>query len=202
MNKILLIIFVFLMFIPSVIFAQGIEKSIAQCTLTAGEFERFECYDTIAKNNNLALKVARENDFTPLGDWDMDVSLNPIDDSLTIVLTVKSYNTKSSGGPIHLILRCKSNKTEAYISWNKDLGSDAFVLTRIGKEKAKTSEWNLSTDNTASFHPRPISFIKNMFGKHKLVAQITPYKDNPITTTFKISRIENAVQQLRKTCNW
>ncbi|EKK98854.1 hypothetical protein VCHC41B1_3364 [Vibrio cholerae HC-41B1] len=36
----------------------------------------------------------------------------------------------------------------------------------------------------------------------KLVAQITPYNENPLTAIFDTAGLSNALLPLRKTCNW
>ena len=101
-----------------------------------------------------------------------------------------------------MVARCKSNKTELYINWDSYLGRDAYVLTRVGSEKASKQEWGISTDSKATFRNKPIAFIKKMMTSNKLVAQVTPYNENPITAIFDTSGLENAVKPLRETCNW
>ena len=192
------------LFFSSVAFAQdALRKDIAQCAVLAGELERLDCYDTIAKNNNLAGEQTQEHDITSKGEWDVDIEINPIDDSKTVVLSVGSSSGVSFfGKPGAFVLRCKSNKTDAYISWGNLLGPRAFVVSRIGKEEAKRKEWHLSTNRKSSFHPTPVSFIKNMIGHDALVAQITPFGKSPVTATFNISGLENAIVPLREACGW
>ena len=141
--------------------------------------------------------------FTTKGVWLVSTRVDPIDDSQTVVLSVKSSSAVSIWGkPIALVLRCKSYETNAYIGWQDYLGSETVVTTRIGKDKAKTARWNLSNDGLSSFHTKPIDFIKNMMGNDVLVAQTTPYRESTVTAIFNISGLENAIEPLRTTCNW
>lgn len=197
-------IFIVALFFPSVAFAQdALRKDIAQCAILAGALERLDCYDNIAKNNNLTVEQTQDHNTTSKGEWDVDIEINPIDDSKTVVLSVKSSSGVSFfGTPGAFVLRCKSNETDAYINWGNLLGRRAFVVSRIGKEEAKRKEWHLSTNRKSSFHPTPVSFIKNMIGHDILVAQIAPLGKSPITTTFNISGLENAVVPLREACGW
>lgn len=108
------------------------------------------------------------------------------------------------GDPIALILRCKSNKTEAYINWQDYLGSDAYVTTRIGDQDARNRKWSLSTDSQATFYPGggDISFIKRLMDSDRLVAQVTPYNESPVTAVFDIRGLEEEIEPLREACNW
>lgn len=103
---------------------------------------------------------------------------------------------------VYFVARCQSNETNVYIAWNDYLGSKASVLTRIDSNKAVTSSWSLSTDSKATFHKKPIAFLKKMENSNKLIAQITPYNENPLTAVFDTTGLSNALVPLRETCNW
>ena len=100
-------------------------------------------------------------------------------------------------------MRCQSGKTNFFINWNDYLGSEATVLTRVGTENAVTSDWSLSTNSQATFRPgNTVAFIKHLSTVRQLVAQVTPYHENPITAVFDLTGIETAVAPLRETCRW
>jgi len=133
----------------------------------------------------------------------VNVETNPIDDSTTVTLILEADSGKSRyGGGVFFIARCQSDKTSTFINWNDYLGSEARVLTRIGDNKARTIEWGMSTDSKATFHPNGISFLKQILQSNKLVAQITPYNESPVTAIFDTSGLENAIKPLREICNW
>ena len=60
----------------------------------------------------------------------------------------------------------------------------------------------MSTDSQATFHPKAISFLKSLLQSNKLVAQITPYNESPVTAIFNTAGLENAIKPLRETCHW
>jgi type VI secretion system protein VasI len=184
--------------------ANAIEnKAFAKCAIVDGDLARLECYDKLAENNNLDGRQVKPISIEDKGKWDVSVDVNPIDDSQTVTLILDS-NSKTSRyrkAP-YMVLRCQSNETDLYIGWNDYLGSKADILTRVGKNKAKTSRWSLSTDKKASFHPEAIPFIKEMLKSNKLIAQVTPYNESPVTAVFDTSGLNNVIKPLRETCGW
>ena len=179
------------------------EKDFAKCAALEGDLHRLECFDQLAKVNKLEGPQVVPTAIADKGKWRVSVSENPVDDSKTVTLILDADSGVSrSGDSIFLIARCKSNNTDLYIGWDDYLGGDAYVLTRTGNNKAVTQEWSLSSDSQASFHPRPVKFLKEMFTSSKLVAQVTPYNESPVTAIFDTSGLENAIQPLRETCKW
>lgn len=179
------------------------EKEYAKCAVTDGDLSRLECFDNLAQEKNLDGRQAQPTAISGKGKWDVSVDVNPIDDSKTVILALPADSGKSRwGDAIFLIARCKSNQTDLYIGWNDYLGSKANVLTRMGDNKAATKRWDMSTTKKATFHNKPITFLKEMLQSNKLVAQVTPYNENPVTAVFNTSGLENAIKPLRETCNW
>ncbi len=90
-----------------------------------------------------------------------------------------------------------------YITWDAYLGSEATVLTRVGDAKAVSQGWDLSSDSKATFYPgNHVSFIKSLLQTDKLVAQVTPYDESPVTAVFDLSGLSTAIAPLQATCGW
>ena len=179
------------------------DTKLAKCAVIDGDLSRLECFDKLAKQNNLDGPQSETRLISDSGEWKVDVEVNPIDDSKTVTMILSAVSGRSSWDKtINLIARCKSGKTQLYINWQDYLGSESYVLTRVGKEKAVTRKWLISTDSKATFHPNSISFLKEMFTSSKLVAQTTPYGDSPVIAIFDTSGMENAIKPLRETCSW
>ncbi len=198
-----IIISLFLLILP-VVAQADMAQEIARCAEKEGDLDRLSCYDAVAEKNGVSKAQNEPADVDGEGKWQVSEKTNPIDDSKTVVLALVADSGKSRWGkPVVLIARCKSNATDVYINWNDYLGDTARVLTRIGSQDAVTKEWSLSTNSQATFHPiGEISFIKEMMKADKLVAQVTPYNESPITAVFDTAGLDNAIKPLRETCHW
>ncbi|MGJ8647282.1 MAG: type VI secretion system-associated protein TagO [Marinomonas colpomeniae] len=179
------------------------EKEYAKCAVIEGDLARLECFDNLAEVKKLDGRQVQPTSIAGKGKWQVSVDVNPVDDSKTVTLVLSADSGKNRwGNAVFLVARCKSNSTELYIGWNDYLGSEADVLTRVGDNKAVTERWSLSTDKKATFHRKAIPFLKEMLTSTKLVAQVTPYNESPVTAIFDTSGLENAIKPLRETCSW
>lgn len=137
------------------------------------------------------------------GKWQQNISADPITDNKVVYLFLDAHSGRGVyGGIISLIIRCSNNITEMYINWNSFLGDNAKVTSRIGKNKAKTSQWIMSNDTKGTFKPNPIPHIKEMMKSDVYVTRIMPYNENSITAIFDIKGLELAIKELRETCHW
>ena len=146
------------------------------------------------------------------GDWRVTRRTNPIDDSPTVVLSLAAETGLSRwGDPIIFYARCQSNTTEVYVHWDTYVGDDSRsaystwknVTVRIGSRPAETQRWSVSTSNDATFAPYWAGdLLKDMLGADRLVLQMTPYGESPITAEFNTSGLHVVLEDLAKTCNW
>ena len=191
------------LFLASNSYAAIDEKEYAKCAVIEGDLARLECFDNLAEVKKLDGRQVQPTSIAGKGKWQVSVDVNPVDDSKTVTLVLDADSGKNRWGKaVFLVARCKSNSTDLYIGWNDYLGSEADVLTRVGDNKAVTERWSLSTDKKATFHRKAIPFLKEMLTSTKLVAQVTPYNESPVTAVFNTSGLENAIKPLRETCSW
>ena len=199
------LIFLLLTGVSGTTLAQGVDSlrdGIARCASQSGELARLACYDEVAESAGLTVITSTSN--APGSMWNERVSTNPIDDTRTVVLVNQADVSQSRfGRPVVLVIRCRSNTTNLYITWNDYLGSDANVLTRVGSAEARRHRWSLSTDKKATFYPNNnIEFIKGLMEVDTFVAQVTPYNENPVTAIWDVSGLSTAIEPLRATCSW
>jgi type VI secretion system protein VasI len=184
--------------------SQDVDKDIAKCSAIEGDLARLECFDNLSRSRGLNKPQNITPSITGKGDWHIFIDKNPVDDTRTVHLGLQAGSEHSRGDETPLlIIRCKSNETDLYIVWHDYLGSEAYVLTRIGDEKAETKEWSLSTKSEATIYPAsPIAFIKKVMTHDQLIAEVTPYNENPVTLIFKTTGLVNAIKPVQETCHW
>ena len=183
---------------------EELEQEIARCAVIDGDLERLECYDRLAQSLGLDRAQLVPTAVEGTGKWQVSVKTNPLDDTTTVALVLLADSgTSTWSDRVALVLRCKSNKTEAYINWHDYLGSAARVTWRIGAEDARTGKWGLSTDKEATFYPYDaIAFIRQLLAADRLVAQVTPYSEAPVTAVFDLTGLTNAIRPLQDACGW
>ena len=180
-----------------------IRKKIAKCAAIAGDLERLECYDQLARELGL-VRAATTRQSAGSGKWLSKIETNPVDDTKTVNLVLVADEGKSAfGQSIALVIRCMSNETQLYITWNSYLGDEANVLTRVGQQQATTQRWLLSTDSQATFYPgSAIQLIRSLMQVDGFVAQVTPYGESPVTAVFDVKGLSRAIEPLQQTCGW
>lgn len=174
-----------------------------QCSQIQSDSDRLACYDLQYKP---AVSQAKKTA------WNVTESQSKMDDSKTVVLHVESDEQirKSFGGSetADLYIRCQEGKTSLYF-----VIADRFLATvegygkvdyRLDSEKPRSQEMDVSTDNKAlgMWGASAISFAKKLIGHDSLVVRVTPYNESPVTATFKIAGLDEALKPLRAVCKW
>lgn len=140
-----------------------------------------------------------------INEWSISESNSPIDDSPTVVLRKIADNDqyRTLGGKRTLVLRCREDKTRAYVTTNEYLTDESKrVLVRFDKEQAKYMVMLLSTDNDALFFPSPIATIKQLLQSNSLTLRYEPYMEAPETVTFSLEGLTDVIEPLTKACHW
>lgn len=183
----------------------GLKSEIAKCAAKAGDAARLICYDALA--HRLHVDKPKIGAQRGAGKWDITTKTSPIDDSTNVYLSVDAEKPVQSGynsvRPT-LVIRCAQNHTNVFIVWGLYLGLDStHMLTRIDRQKAHTNSWSISSDTKAVFvQGGDIAYAQSLMGHHVLLAQITPYGENPVMAEFDISGLSKAIEPLRKACHW
>lgn len=146
------------------------------------------------------------------GKWTVNRTVNPIDDSATVVARIDADQGRSEyGQPVTFVARCQSNTTEAYIDWNTYVGDDSrsvyddwkYVTVRLGEKPSQEQRWGVSTDNEGTFAPDWAgTLLKQMVREERIVFQMTPYGANPITAIFDIRGLEGPLREIADECGW
>jgi type VI secretion system protein VasI len=192
--------------------AQGgpLRPRLRECARISVRLDRLRCFDEVVSSlprDSAGSESSEAADWRAggSGDWVVDESVNPLDDTPMVVVSLKAASgAAKSGEAAELVLRCLSARTEVYLNWNAPLGRDgAAVTTRVGAEPALTRRWGLSTDARETFYPADdIAFIRQLAAVDRLVAQAVPAGEDPIVAVFQLRGLEVALTPLRAACKW
>jgi len=142
------------------------------------------------------------NERDVFGDWVVSESLDPMDDSPRVFAMLDAQN-QDIFSDITLIARCSSNRTEVYVDWDDYLADDRqSVAYRFPPSSMRQERWGVSTDNTATFAPRPIALLREMIVSQQLVMRTTPYNEVPVTAIFDLTGARHAIGQVAEACSW
>lgn len=178
-------------------------KAVAKCAANTNAVSRLACFDEFAKVNGLAQSTTQTTS-TGSGKWITKTDSDPLTDKAVHVAMLESDDGRGIyGQKVALVVRCKDRRTEVYVNWNSYLGSDGIMVTsRVDKEPAAKTYWQLSTDSKASFMPQSVPVLKKFIGGSSYVASLTPYNESPITAVFDIAGADVALKDIRSGCNW
>lgn len=149
------------------------------------------------------------------GKWRLNASTSSFDDSKTVVLALEAESAIVGWPAVThtptLILRCKENKTEAYVNAGMqgkpvfgEYGQDLGVSMRGRYDKGETFEYEMpkSTDGQAFFFRYPIEEIKYMTKHSSLVLEFTPFNSNPVEIRFDLTGLSEVLKPVRDACSW
>lgn len=149
----------------------------------------------------------------PPSPWKVSRWQSKMDDSPAVLLRSQSEEIVSgrfgSPGPATLMLRCLENTTNLLVKVNDhflaDIQGYGNVRYRIDDRQAAILRMRESTDNEALglwTGGQAIPVIRRMFGHDQVTMQITPFNQSPVTVTFPITGLQEAIVPLRKACHW
>ncbi|MFC0280519.1 hypothetical protein ACFOHK_15040 [Falsigemmobacter intermedius] len=142
------------------------------------------------------------------GDWRISREKDPITDRAKMYLTLRAseHDVRTVKTP-QLVLRCVEGELSVHVNWHvfisaKDRVSDDIKLTfRLDSADPQTSNWGLSTDNTATFYGgNDTIFMRSLAETDTFVARVTPYRDPPATAIFHIEGLSAHIDELFETC--
>ncbi|MBU2983516.1 type VI secretion protein [Lentibacter algarum] len=153
------------------------------------------------------------SDTKGIGSWSVVKSESGFDDSSRVVLRQTSTNTISGrfGGTANpsLLVRCQENTTSLFLvaggHFLSDIQSYGRVDYRVDDRKAGRKSMKTSTDNQALGlwgGGQSIPFIKEIMSGKQLLVRLTPYNESPLEFSFEIDGLDEAIEPLRKACNW
>lgn len=141
-----------------------------------------------------------------IGAWSAKSETNKMTDETDYVALNTSsdtYNKDGSSRDTTLVLRCSSNKTEAYLSFDDFMGSrDPVVTLRLDGGKPTKKTWSGGEGGDAAFAPQAIQFIKELSKHKKAIFGFEPYGSTMQIVEFDLTGIDKVAEKLASSCKW
>lgn len=139
---------------------------------------------------------------TRKGSWQIQESIHPMDDSVSISAVLPATEGKSDlDGPYLLVIRFQEKQLEIYVRWQESfieisMSNEVNIEHRIPPNKPNIEKWHLSDDGGATFSSDP----KELYEKMKTGERFIIRKDKKEMAVFDLTgidevnkRIENAI---------
>lgn len=184
---------------------------MAKCAAEPNNVRRLQCFDALSQKLGVAVPKAST---LMVSKWKIQKETSAIDDSTNVFVSLDAESS-ISGWPLKtytpvLMLRCKENKTQAYIFTGMlpqvEYGIEGTTVTlRFDNEKAMQFQTAKSTGGDALFFDQSgqsIELIKKMLQRSTLLFQFVPFHSSAVMTTFDLRGLSEAIKPLRKNCQW
>lgn len=168
----------------------GIKDKIGSIYQITDDKQRLQAFDDLAKSLNFS-KVNKNSE--EKGAWEVSVKKDPMDDSNKITISLDPSEKVAGFYSPSLIIRYSQNKMEIYFYWGNYLAENNKITLRYDQEKAFSETWTMSSDNTATFCPKPSKFILKLLKHDKIAVQVTPYNEGPMTVVYDISGLKGVL---------
>lgn len=180
-------------------YGQVTDTAVALCRSIKDSLARLTCYD------NLAGKVSPGVASAPVEPkpeqlWQVNESKSPLDDSPQVIAGLPALD--GDGG---LFLRCRENKTDAFVSPKTYIGSsnDAVkVQFRIGTSGVRESRWGGSVNGRSAFVLSPVQFIRELPNDTKLFVRLFDFRGVPHDSTFELGDVASVRDRIATVCKW
>ncbi|EOT7463035.1 type VI secretion system-associated protein TagO [Klebsiella pneumoniae] len=145
-------------------------------------------------------------DYVTEGAWQVKKEENKMTDNTDVVAINRSSDVYMRQGierSTSIVIRCKENKTEAYLSVSEYMGSDDPVVTvRLDGGKPQKRTWSGAEGGEAAFSPKPVSFIKEISSHKKMIVGFEPYGVTMQVVEFDLTGIDSIAKEIASACKW
>ncbi|MFC3002902.1 type VI secretion system-associated protein TagO [Falsiroseomonas tokyonensis] len=164
---------------------------------------RLACYDALFPPRAAAPTPAAPTNDRPRRQWNVTERVDPLTQQPTVTLSVDADTSFASGTP-RLYLRCRRNRTEAYIFWYEFLGPARphSVTWRASPGRHVSAEWDSGQDGDSSFAPAAVQFIRTLIGAETLFIQAASRLRTTPTVEFSLAGLSEAIGPLQRACGW
>ena len=127
----------------------------------------------------------------PYGKWSHFNKKDPVTDveSTSVVL---SSQPLSDGDltPAELHIRCLGGALEVYVSWNRYIGSEHNVDSRVDSDQHEPNRWSASSDGKSSFYPYvDKQYLDRLRSSDIYIVRVETFGGKIITANFNTKKL-------------
>lgn len=162
----------------------------------------------------LAAILAEANAYDPFAKtaWSVDRRMDPIRGTLDITAILPEAGVESSTSATqygkHLVVRYRRQHLMVFVSWGRYgvLGSGrsghdvSHVTTRFDTGMHQVGSWSRSTDDAATFAPRPHQLLRLIRQHRRLFVWTQSGRGDPLSAVFELSGARPIVQDVLDAC--
>ena len=137
----------------------------------------------------------------PYGKWVHIENKDALTDIKTSSTILKSWPVSDGNpSPVEMHFRCSEGRLDFYLSWNRYVGSDPLVDTRIDSDPHQPNTWEASTNGESTFYPFFNSaYLDRLASSTSYIARVSA-PDRDITAKFDTSKLQQETKTIREEC--
>lgn len=176
---------------------QAVPADAFNCVQVQNDIARLECYDEAFAEHSAAAQNP--------GNWSVHSSVNPLDDTLTTLLTLEETPAGSRGLRLHrhtLGIRCTGDRLVVLINWpGVAMRENQLVTSRVGSAPATSAQWLTGQPRSLTFYPGDAeALVMDMLREQRFVAQLNATATGKKTAIFNINGLSEAAKPMRGSC--
>lgn len=127
----------------------------------------------------------------PYGKWSHFKNKDPITDVESISIVLSSQPLADGDlTPAELHVRCLGGNLEIYVSWNRYIGSEHNVDSRIDSDQHQPNKWSASSDGKSSFYPYvDKDYLKRIRSSEKYIVRVESFGGRSLTAHFNTTKL-------------
>lgn len=140
----------------------------------------------------------------PTGTWQVDDTISALDGSRTYAAVLRSDNvirsTTGTNERAALVIRCRSGRLDAYISWPAALGTGPLEMQWKADGSAYTEAWSVSVDGSGTFSEGPRALLAQIEKATHATFQVSLPNFDSLQASFTVTGADRIAKDALAAC--
>lgn len=151
-----------------------------------------------------ALGAGETANAADFGKWQVKLHADPMNDSSIALVMIQS-----EADDVTLGLNCRKDTDDVGIIWRRFLGGEEIngeeqkdIIYRVDQGQPIVATWKVMPDRTTVRAFTPEGFVREIRDSSRLVLQVEPYQEMPLTVVFETKGLRDALLATTPECDW